>query len=118
MFYRYESRAASHATLLAIDLISEQRSDGVLLRGQPATHFASLSPHLHGALLLYAALKDGAELASALDLLELPSVDSEIVALVEQQASARVPSWRELLPAEAPHPQRPAPGTAERRAER
>jgi hypothetical protein len=99
--YRYESSAALHATLLAIDLITERRPGGLLLRREPTAQFASLSPYLHGALLLYEALKDGAELAGALDVKELPSLGRDIYVLAERYASTRMPNWRELLPAEA-----------------
>jgi hypothetical protein len=98
--YRYAS-AMTHPTVLAIDVLSERRPRGLLLRGEPTAQFAPLSPYLYGALLLYEALKDGAELAPALDLSELPDLGRDIYALVEERTTARIPNWRELLPAEA-----------------
>lgn len=100
LLYRYESSAASHATLLAIDLLTERRPEGLVLRSEPTAQFASLSPYLHGALLLYEALKDGAELARGLDLQELPGLGRDIYALVERRANARLPNWQELLSSE------------------
>lgn len=98
--YRYAS-AVTHPSLLAIDVLLERRPRGLLLRGEPAAQSASLAPYLHGAVLLYEALSDGGKLARALDLRELPSLGRAIYALVEQDASARMANWRELLPAEA-----------------
>jgi hypothetical protein len=98
--YRYAS-AATHPTLFAVDLLSEKHPKGLLLRREPTAQLASLSPYLHGALLLHESLQHGAELAPVFDLKELASLGRNIHALIEQRASARIPNWRELLPAEA-----------------
>jgi hypothetical protein len=100
LIYRYAS-AVTHPTVLAIDMLSEKHRRGLLLRGEPTGQFASLSPYLYGALLLYKALKDGAELMPSLDLSELPDLGRDIYALVEQRTTARIPNWQELLPTEA-----------------
>ena len=56
--------------------------------------------YLHGARLLYEALKGSGELTPALNVPELPSLGRDIYALVVEQMDVRVPNWRDLLPRE------------------
>ena len=49
--YRYESSAATHATLLAVDLLLKKVPSGLVLRSEPTTQFAPLPVYLHGAEL-------------------------------------------------------------------
>lgn len=56
--------------------------------------------YLHSAFLLYEALKGSGELTPALDLPELPSLGSDIYALVVERITGQVANWRELLPPE------------------
>ena len=56
--------------------------------------------YLHGAWLLYEALKGSAELTPALRLRELPSLERDLYALLEEQTNRRLPNWRELVPPE------------------
>jgi hypothetical protein len=41
VLYRYESRAATHPTMSAVDLLLEKHPKGLLLRGEPTAQFAS-----------------------------------------------------------------------------
>jgi hypothetical protein len=99
--YRYESSAATHPTMLAIDLFLAKHSRGLLLGAEPTGQFVPLPVYLHGAVLLYESLKGSAELTPALRLREISSIGRELYALSEKRANARLPNWTELLPAEA-----------------
>src|SRR5215469_12317837 len=101
VLYRYESNAATHPTMLGVDLLLEKHPQGVLLRGQPTAQFAPPPVYLHGAMLLYEALKGSGELTRTLRLRELPSLGRDLYKLAEERTSARTPNWRELLPDEA-----------------
>jgi hypothetical protein len=97
LLYRYESSAATHPTLLAVDLLLEKRPNGLVLRSEPTTQFAPLPVYLHGAHLLCEALNGSGEHTPTLRLHELPSLGRELSALAERHANARLPNWRELL---------------------
>lgn len=99
--YRYESNAATHPTLLAVDLLLERVPRGLVLRGAPTAQFAPLPVYLHGAELLYEALKTSSELSPPLRLTELRSLGDTLRELVERHASSRLPNWQKLLPSEA-----------------
>lgn len=99
--YRYESSAATHATLLAVDLLLEKVPSGLVLRSEPTTQFVPLPVYLHAAQLLYAALDSAGEHAAALRLAELPALGSDLLTLTEERASARLPNWQDLVPSEA-----------------
>lgn len=99
VLYRYASNAATHPTLLAVDLLLEKHPRGLLLRGEPTAQFAPLPVYLYGAMLLYEALKGSGELTHRLRLPELPSLGSDLYKLAEERTSARM--WQELLPDEA-----------------
>jgi Family of unknown function (DUF5677) len=99
--YRYESNAATHPTMLAVDLLLEKHPAGLVLRGEPTAQFAPPPVYLHGALLLYESLKGSGELTQALRLRELPALGRDLYDLAEKRTSARVPNWRELIPDEA-----------------
>lgn len=99
--YRYESSAATHPTMLAVDLFLAKHSRGLLLGAEPTGQFVPLPVYLHGAVLLCESLKGSAELTPALRLREISSIGRELYALSEKRASARLPNWAELLPAEA-----------------
>jgi len=101
VLYRYESNASPHPSMFAVDLLLEKHRKGLILRGEPTAQFAALPVYLHGAFLLYEALKDSGELTDALRLRELPSLGRDIYALLEARASMQVPNWRDLLPSEA-----------------
>ena len=101
LLYRYESSAATHPTLLAVDLLLDKHPKGLVLRGEPTKQFAPPPVYLHGAQLLYEALDASGELTPALGLPELPSLGRELDALVERHANARLPNWQELLPNQA-----------------
>ena len=47
--YRYGSSAATHAALLAVDLLLKKVPSGLVLRSEPTTQFAPLPVSLHGA---------------------------------------------------------------------
>jgi len=96
--YRYESSAATHPTMFSVDLLLEKHPKGLLLRGEPTTQFVPPPVYLHGAFLLYEALKGNGELTPALRLRELPSLGRDIYALVVEWTNMRLPNWRELLP--------------------
>lgn len=99
--YRYLSNAGLHPTLLATDLLMEKVPEGLVLRGEPTAQFAAPAVYLHGASLLYEALKQSGGLTPALNLSELPSLGRDIEALAEKWATARMPpNWRDLLPPE------------------
>jgi hypothetical protein len=98
--YRYESSAAVHPSLLAVDLLSERGPEGLVLRGEPTAQLVSVPVYLHGALLLYEALKDSGELTPALNLPEVAPIGRDIYALVQKHMIERLPNWRELLPPE------------------
>jgi hypothetical protein len=99
--YRYQSNAGPHPTMLAVDLLLEKHPEGLVLRGEPTAQFVAPPVYLHGAWLLYEALKKSGELTPALNLPELPSLGRDIEALVKEQATARMPpKWRDLLPHE------------------
>lgn len=98
--YRYESNAATHATLLAVDLLLEKVPRGLILRSEPTKQFVPLPVYLHGAELLYDALESSGEHSPALRLAELPSLGDTLRGLIEQQASRRLPNWQELLSSE------------------
>jgi len=99
--YRYQSNAGPHPTMLAVDLLLEQHPQGLMLRGEPTAQFVAPPVYLHGAWLLYEALKKSGELTPALNLRELPSLGRDIEALVKERAIERMPpNWRELLPRE------------------
>jgi hypothetical protein len=99
--YRYESSAATHATLLAVDLLLEKVGRGLLLRSEPTTQFVPLPVYLHGAQLLYEALEVSGNETRALRLAELPSLGCELHTLSHERARARLPNWQELLPSQA-----------------
>jgi len=99
--YRYESNAAAHPSMLATELLMEKHPKGLLLRSEPTAQFVAPPVYLHGASLLCEALKGSAELTTALDLPELPSIGRDLYALLEEQMSRRLPNWQELLPLEA-----------------
>jgi hypothetical protein len=98
--YRYESSAGPHPTMMSVDLLLEKHRKGLVLRGEPTAQFAAPPVYLHGAFLLYEALKGSGELTPALNLRELPSLGRDIYALVQERMNVRVPNWRELLPRE------------------
>lgn len=98
--YRYESNAAPHPTMLAVDLLLERHPRGLLLRGEPTAQFAAPPIYLHGAFLLCEALRESGELTPALNLRELPVLSRDIYALLVERTERRVPNWRELLPPE------------------
>jgi hypothetical protein len=100
VLYRYESSAGPHPTMLSVDLLLEKHPKGLVLRGEPTAQFAPPPVYLHGAFLLYEALKGSGELTPALNLRELPSLGRDIYALVEERMNVRLPNWRELLPCE------------------
>jgi hypothetical protein len=100
VLYRYESSAGPHPTMLSVDLLLEKHPNGLVLRGEPTAQFAPPPVYLHGAFLLYEALKGSGELTPALNLCELPSLGRDIYALVQERTNVRVPNWRELLPRE------------------
>jgi len=87
--------------MFAVDLLLEKHRKGLILRGEPTAQFAVLPVYLHGAFLLYEALKDSGELTEALRLRELPSLGHDIYGLVEKRASMQVLNWRDLLPSDA-----------------
>jgi hypothetical protein len=74
VLYRYESSAATHPTLLAVDLLLEKRPKGLVLHGEPTAQFAPPPVYLHGAHLLYEALNESGEHTQALRLPELQSL--------------------------------------------
>jgi hypothetical protein len=87
--------------MLAADLLMEKHPKGLVLRGEPTAQFVAPPVYLHGAWLLYEALKNSGELTPALNLSELPSLGRDIEALAEEWATARMPpNWRDLLPRE------------------
>jgi Family of unknown function (DUF5677) len=99
--YRYQSNAGPHPTMLAVDLLLEKHPKGLVLRGEPTAQFVAPPVYLHGAWLLYEALKKSGELMPALNLSELPSLGRDIEALAKEWATARMPpNWRDLLPRE------------------
>jgi Family of unknown function (DUF5677) len=98
--YRYESNAATHPSMLATELLMERHPKGLLLRSEPTAQFVAPPVYLHGAWLLYEALKGSGELTPALNLRELPSLGRDLYALVEERTNRRLPKWRELLPRE------------------
>jgi hypothetical protein len=100
VLYRYESGAGPHPTMMSVDLLLEKHPNGLVLRGEPTAQFAVPPVYLHGAYLLYEALKGSAELTPALDLPELPSLGSDLNALLVERMNTQVPNWRELLPPE------------------
>lgn len=98
--YRYQSNAALHPSLLATDLLMENHPKGVLLRSEPTAQFVAPPVYLHGAWLLYEALKGSGELTPALNLRELPSLGRDIEGLIVERTTMQVPNWRDLLPRE------------------
>ena len=86
--------------MMSVDLLLEKHPKGLVLRGEPTAQFAAPPVYLHGAVLLYEALKGSGELTPALNLPELPSLGRDIYALVEEWVNVRLPNWRELLPPE------------------
>lgn len=100
MLYRYESSAGPHPTMISVDLLLEKHPKGLVLRGEPTAQFASPAIYLHGAFLLYEALKGSGQLTPALKLPELPSLGRDIYALAMERTNERMPNWRELLPRE------------------
>ena len=96
--YRYQSNAAAHPSMLASELLMEKHPKGLLLRSGPTAQFVAPPVYLPGAWLLYEALKGSGELTPALNPRELPSIGRDLYALLEEQASRRLPNWRELLP--------------------
>lgn len=104
LLYRYQSSAAVHPTLLAVNLLLEPASNGLVLRGEPTAQFAVPPVYMHGAHLLYEALNESGEHTPALRLPELPSLGGDLHSLAEQYANARVPNWQELLPSASDEP--------------
>jgi hypothetical protein len=100
VLYRYESGAGPHPTMTSVDLLLEKHPNGLVLRGEPTAQFAAPPVYLHGAYLLFEALKGSAELTPALDLPELAALGSDLYALLVARMEAQVPNWRELLPPE------------------
>jgi hypothetical protein len=100
VLYRYESNAGPHPSMLSVDLLLAKHPNGLVLQGDPTAQFAALPVYLHGAFLLYEALKDSGDLTDALRIPELPSLGRDICALIEERASKRIPNWRDLLPHE------------------
>lgn len=100
VLYRYGSSVAVHPTLLAVDLLYEKGSKGLVLRGEPTAQLGAPPVYLYGAQLLYEALGDGAEQLPALRLSELSSLGRELRVLAERYAGARSPNWPELLPSD------------------
>jgi hypothetical protein len=100
LLYRYESSAAVHPSLFAVDLLSERGPEGLVLCGEPTAQLVSVPVYLHGALLLHEALKDSGELTPALNLPEVAPIGRDIYALVQKHMIERLPNWRELLPPE------------------
>lgn len=100
MLYRYESSAGPHPTMMSVDLLLYKHRKGLVLSGEPTAQFAPPPVYLHGAFLLYEALKGSGELTPALNLPELPSLGRDIYALVVERTTARLPNWQELLPPE------------------
>jgi hypothetical protein len=96
--YRYESSAGPHPTLHATDLLMEKHPKGLVLRGEPTALFAAPPVYLHGAWLLYEALKESGELTPTLNLPGLPALGRDLYALLEERADTQVPNWRELMP--------------------
>jgi hypothetical protein len=99
--YRYESSAATHPTMLGVDLFLKKHAKGLLLCAEPTAQFTPLPVYLDGAVLLYESLKGSGELTRALRLPRITSIGRELYALAENRVSARLPNWIELLPAEA-----------------
>jgi len=91
--YRYESSAATHATLLAVDLLLEKVPDWLVLHSEPTVQFVPLPVYLHGAELLHAALQSSGEHSTALRLPDLPSLGDALRELAERRASTRLPNW-------------------------
>jgi hypothetical protein len=88
--------------MMSVDLLLEKHRKGLVLRGELTAQFAAPPVYLHGAYLLYEALKESGELTPALNLPELPSLGRDIYALVVERTNQQLPSWRELLPRELP----------------
>ena len=88
VLYRYESSAGPHPTMMAVDLLLEKHPKGLVLRGEPTAQFVPPPVYLHGAYLLYEALKGSGELTPALNLPELPSLGRDIDALVQERTTA------------------------------
>lgn len=99
--YRYESSAATHSTMFAVDLLLEKRPNGLRLNAEPTSQFVPLPVYLHGAVLLYEALKESGEITPKLKLPEITSIGRDLYALSEQRISARIANWQDLLPDEA-----------------
>ncbi len=99
--YRYESSAATHPTMFAVDLFLEKHPKGLRLRGEPTAQFTPPAVYLQGAMLLYEALKTSVELTPQLQLSELDSSGRDLYRLAERRINARVPNWQDLLPEEA-----------------
>lgn len=102
LLYRYESSAAMHPTLLAVDLLLEKRPKGLVLRGEPTAQFAPVPVYLHCAYLLFEALNECGEHTQALRLPELPLLGRELRVLAEQSANARLPNWQDLVAKDFP----------------
>jgi len=98
--YRYESNAATHPSMLAVDLLLEGHPRGLRLCGEPTAQFAAPPVYLHGAFLLCEALRESGELTPALKLPKLPSLSRDIYTLLVERTEMRVRNWRELLPPE------------------
>lgn len=99
--YRYESSAATHPTMLAVDLFLNKHPKGLVLCAEPTAQFTPLPVYLDGAVLLYESLKGSGDLTPALRSREISSIGRELYALAEERISERLPNWSELLPSEA-----------------
>jgi len=99
--YRYMSNVGVHPSMLATELLMEQRSTGLMLCSEPTTQFVALPVYLQGASFLYEALQGSAELTPELRGRGLAALGVKIRAMAEARMEAKVANWRDLAPGQA-----------------
>jgi hypothetical protein len=100
MLYRYESSAATHPTMFAVDLLLDKHPAGLLLRANPTAQFAAPPIYAHGAVVLCEALTSSGELNPKLCIRDLPSLRRDLYELIVRRSDVQIPNWRELIPSE------------------
>ena len=100
VLYRYESNAATHPSMFAVDLLLDKHPGGLVLRAEPTAQFAAPPVYLHGALLLCEALADSGEVSPKLSLPEVPALRRDLYAMILRRTDTQVPRWRDLIPSD------------------
>ena len=85
----------SHASIYAIDALSELSEAGVRVTADPPPHRNPRGIYIRGALLLREALRHAAKQWRQLRVKELDAIGSQLAKIQARQLDKTVPGWRE-----------------------